>query len=60
MAVELFLARRIPFTAIPALIEGVLDAHRPGDARDVEAIVAADAWARTECERLAKPYTGEV
>jgi len=55
-AVELFLERRIPFTAIPRLIEGVLDAHQPGDERDLAAIVAADAWARAECLRLAARY----
>ncbi len=56
-AVELFLARRVPFTAIPRLIAGVLDAHRPGDERDLAAIVAADTWAREECLRLAAHYS---
>jgi len=53
VAVDLFLERRIPFTAIPRLIEEVLDAHLPGDERDLAAIIAADAWARAECRRLA-------
>ncbi len=53
VAVELFLERRIPFTAIPRLIAGVLDAHQPGDDHDLAAILDADTWARAECLRLA-------
>ncbi len=55
-AVELFLERRIPFTAIPRLIAGVLDAHQPGDDHDLAAILDADTWARAECLRLAARY----
>jgi len=53
VAVELFLERRIPFTAIPRLIAGVLDAHQPSDDHDLAAILHADTWARAECLRLA-------
>jgi len=58
VAVELFLERRIPFTAIPRLIEGVLDVHQGGDERDLDAVIAADAWARVECLRLAADILG--
>ena len=53
IAVEMFLNGRIRFTEIPRLIGAALERHAPGDERDLEAIVAADAWAREECLRLA-------
>ena len=53
VAVELFLQRRIRFTDIPHLIEATLERHVPGDERDIEQIIAADAWAREECRRRA-------
>jgi 1-deoxy-D-xylulose-5-phosphate reductoisomerase len=53
VAVELFLQRRIRFTDIPRLIEATLERHVPGDERDIEQIIAADAWAREECRRRA-------
>jgi len=56
VAVDLFLERRVPFTAIPRLIAGVLDAHQPGDDHDLAAILDADTWARAECLRLATRY----
>ncbi len=54
IAVELFLERRVRFTDIPRLIEAVLDRHTVGDERDIDAVIAADAWARAECKRLAE------
>jgi len=53
VAVELFLERRVRFTDIPRLIEAVLDRHTAGDERDIDAVIAADTWARAECKRLA-------
>ena len=53
VAVELFLQRRIRFTDIPHLLEATLERHVPGDERDIEQIIAADAWAREECRRRA-------
>jgi 1-deoxy-D-xylulose-5-phosphate reductoisomerase len=53
VAVELFLQRRIRFTDIPRLVGAVLERHVPGDERDIEQIIAADAWAREECRRAA-------
>jgi 1-deoxy-D-xylulose-5-phosphate reductoisomerase len=53
VAVELFLQRRIRFTDIPRVIQATLERHVPGDERDIEQIIAADAWAREECRRRA-------
>jgi len=53
VAVQLFLQRRIRFTDIPRLIGAALERHVPGDERDIEQIIAADAWARDECRRQA-------
>lgn len=50
-AVDYFLSGRIRFTRIPELIAGALDAHASGDERDLDAVVAADAWARDYCRR---------
>jgi 1-deoxy-D-xylulose-5-phosphate reductoisomerase len=55
VAVELFLGERIAFSVIPALIEGALAAHGPAGRLDLEAIAAADAWAR----RWVREQTGE-
>jgi hypothetical protein len=35
------------------LIQSTLERHVPGDERDIEQIIAADAWAREECRRCA-------
>ena len=53
VAVDLFLQRRIRFTDIPRLVGAALERHIPGDERDIEQIIAADAWARDECRRRA-------
>ena len=54
IAVEAFLNRRIKFTFIPALIEAVMEAHRPEGAYGLEAIQAADARAREDALRIIK------
>ena len=46
VAVEAFLARRLRFTEIPALIEATLAAHDPVSEPDLAAIDEADACAR--------------
>jgi len=51
-AVDYFLDGRISFTRIPDLVAGALDAHTTGDMYDLDAIVAADAWARDYCRRM--------
>ena len=52
-AVDLFMRGAIPFTAIPTLIAQVLQEHRGDDGDDLEAILAADRWARERCAALA-------
>jgi 1-deoxy-D-xylulose-5-phosphate reductoisomerase len=52
VVVEAFLDRRIQFLRIPDVIEEVLDALPDfGAMRSLEAITAADAWARDEAAR---------
>jgi 1-deoxy-D-xylulose-5-phosphate reductoisomerase len=48
VAVEAFLNNGIAFHEISQIIESVLDAHAPGDACDLQAVLKADAWAREE------------
>jgi len=52
VAVAAFLAGTAPFLAIPATVARVLDRHEPVPADSLEAVEAADAWARTEALRL--------
>ncbi len=56
IAVERFLNDGLPFQAIPAIIESVLDAHPPQEADTLESVIEADAWARAEALRLAHKY----
>lgn len=46
IAVEAFLGERIGFTAIPTLIERVMEQHQLQAADTLEAILRADSWAR--------------
>ena len=46
VAVEAFLERRIAFTEIAEYVNQTMDAHRSTKQPDIEAIDAADAWAR--------------
>ena len=50
IAVELFLKGKLPFTGIPALVEAVMNAHTPIETCTLEALLAADAWAREYAE----------
>jgi 1-deoxy-D-xylulose-5-phosphate reductoisomerase len=50
VAVAAFLAGRITFGRIAALIEGALSAHEPAPAGSLEAVIAADRWARHHAE----------
>ncbi|MBN2848755.1 MAG: 1-deoxy-D-xylulose-5-phosphate reductoisomerase [Coriobacteriia bacterium] len=52
VAVAAFLAGTAPFLAIPDTVARVLDTHQPVLADSLEAVEAADAWARTEALRL--------
>jgi len=51
-AVAAFLAGRIPFGRIPAVIGAVLEQHQPVPAASVDAVRDADAWARRRAEEL--------
>ena len=46
VAVAAFLAGKIRFVDIPEVVERVLASHRPEGPLELEAIAAADAWAR--------------
>jgi 1-deoxy-D-xylulose-5-phosphate reductoisomerase len=49
VAVELFLQERIPFTAIPEMIEEALDRHIPEPVCDVERLLEIDEETRATC-----------
>jgi 1-deoxy-D-xylulose-5-phosphate reductoisomerase len=55
VAVERFLAREIPFTAIAEVVRRAMDLHqvqnRPKSEPELEDIFAADAWAREFARR---------
>lgn len=51
-AVAAFLAGRLPFGRIAEVIGAVLESHHPAPADSVEAVRAADAWARRRAEEL--------
>jgi 1-deoxy-D-xylulose-5-phosphate reductoisomerase len=50
--VSAFLEGRIPFPEIACCLERVLDARPTGLARDIEAVLEADRWARREAARV--------
>ena len=52
VAVEAFLAGRIPFLAIGGVVEETLGRHRSSPAVEVEVILRADRWAREEACRI--------
>ena len=55
VAVAAFLDGRLAFPGIWRTVEAVMDAHELGDSGDLDAVLAADAWARDEATRqLAK------
>jgi 1-deoxy-D-xylulose-5-phosphate reductoisomerase len=60
IAVEAFLARRLPFTAIPGVIEDTLAATRPAAADDLEAVLAADAEARSVAAQRVERMLGRA
>lgn len=50
VAVHAFLAGRIRFGQVADTIDAVLQAHQPGPASELAAVLAADAWARGRAE----------
>ncbi|MDO8567415.1 MAG: 1-deoxy-D-xylulose-5-phosphate reductoisomerase [Dehalococcoidales bacterium] len=53
VAVDLFLAGRIKFTDIAKLVSETLERHKVTGKPGLEEILAADAWARDEANRMA-------
>jgi 1-deoxy-D-xylulose-5-phosphate reductoisomerase len=58
VAVDAFLAGRLGFTAIPALIAAVLDRHAAAPADSLAAVLEADAAARRSAHTLMKTLPG--
>ena len=52
VAVEAFLTRKIPFLAIPEIIEQTMQRHQPSGGSEIEEILSADAWARETANSL--------
>jgi 1-deoxy-D-xylulose-5-phosphate reductoisomerase len=52
VAVAAFLAGRLGFPGIPAIIEAVLDRHQCRQVDDLQDLLAADRWARQEAESM--------
>jgi 1-deoxy-D-xylulose-5-phosphate reductoisomerase len=51
VAVEAFLAERIPFPGIVETIEAVLEAHAPRPVESLDEALGWDAWGRREATR---------
>lgn len=56
-AVAAFLDRRLGFAAIAGLVAAVLDRHDSAPAADVDTVLAAERWARSEARRLIEETT---
>lgn len=56
VAVEAFLAGRIPFTRIPPLVETTLTRHTRCASPGLDDILEADRWARATASRLVSPH----
>lgn len=52
VAVEAFLAGKIPFTAIPRVIESTMDVHRPHALPSIEEVLLVDRWARDKTREM--------
>jgi 1-deoxy-D-xylulose-5-phosphate reductoisomerase len=50
VAVTAFLDRRIPFTHIPVIIDGIMQSHAVVKAPEIGAVIEADTWARQAAE----------
>ena len=54
IAVAQFLDRRLGFTAIPQVIEGTMNAHRPAEVATLSAVREVDRWAREYAQEMAR------
>jgi 1-deoxy-D-xylulose-5-phosphate reductoisomerase len=52
VAVEAFLTRRVPFPGIAGVVEAVLDGWSGEPAESLEAVTAADRWARQRAREV--------
>ena len=52
VAVQAFLDKRIPFMGIPRLVDMVMEEHEIAPATELQAILAADTWARHRTEEI--------
>lgn len=52
VAVEAFLARKIPFWRIADVVESTLDRHKAREYSKLEEILAVDGWARSEVAKF--------
>jgi 1-deoxy-D-xylulose-5-phosphate reductoisomerase len=50
--VQAFLDKRIPFLGIARLVDKVMQEHELAPAKELEAILAADTWARRRAEAI--------
>jgi 1-deoxy-D-xylulose-5-phosphate reductoisomerase len=58
VAVTSFLEENIPFPAIARVIEEVMSRHAPVGISSLEAVLSADAWARSQAEQILKKGIG--
>jgi 1-deoxy-D-xylulose-5-phosphate reductoisomerase len=56
VAVDGFLHRYIPFTEIPAIVEGTMKEHEICDAKNIEDIIQASNWAREKAMEIIDSY----
>jgi len=56
VAVQLFLAGKLKFTAIPRLVAACMDEHTVTEATDIQTILAADHQARSTALQLAAAF----
>ncbi|MDI3280695.1 MAG: 1-deoxy-D-xylulose-5-phosphate reductoisomerase [Bacillota bacterium] len=56
VAVHAFLEERIPFLAIPRVVEHCLERHEVEAAPELEGILGADEWARREARRMVERW----
>jgi 1-deoxy-D-xylulose-5-phosphate reductoisomerase len=57
VAVEAFLANKLPFTQIPTLINATMDAHKPEKVIDIASVLSVDAWARQKAQSLVAKHS---
>ncbi len=57
VAVQAFLAKKLPFIRIPTLISATMDAHAPEKATDLVSVLGADAWARQKAQSLVAKHS---